>query len=788
MSAVGLAPGAEYVRKVAYRYEARWSCKDVPPSTDPTALPFGPMPFQIRQRQITSVAKLATVRGLPPTKPVLYVPVKRTVGVDKYPTLVLQIRLIEAGGTQNHPPPGWAGTTVKVDVVNVVRTHKSDDKLALTGTLDKNLTCTIEVPPATVEKWLHRSPLVARINENLLDFRFEMPGVQDGGAALLGQSANRVFLYCRKTIVFLPGLFGSQVQFTTPAGEVYGFPDFFRESQRLPPPLLGHPDTPLFGHPTIDPATIPDLLPEHQNAAVLECDDAGEPLVPANIPKLLMLSPMSVFGRNITDPFTQVHRARLNVLPRVPETFRLYTLIIYPYDWRLDLTKAAKEFIATLHEWQQGKQPSKLKPQPDTDDQFVAIGHSTGGVIIRRALAEKEAETLISQAFFLSVPLSGAPKAGAVLLTGREVPFGTAQIPIIAPETLKSIALSMPIVYHLHTSATYGFRPATTPDRPPGSPPDIEADKKSLVDTAIESGFYSQPRLVGSKVATKPANRLALALSSREWNRLLDEYNERINGSVVEHTLAARAQHEDWFEDEIRRRGLAFQRDARTAMGWNAVLAANAKTFHQQSRAIMEGSAWKEKTFLFWGSCQKTPTLRQLSFSRLGTRTYASDLSFLPRRGKGGHSRDRSAQTIEVRAEDVRTDVATWFSGGKCDFSRWSYNGHELHETRWRLEWVLQKDAGDGTVPSDSQLAEWKNVAAILSTRAPGDQDDWPEHMDSTKSQYVWDSLVRIIHADGKIADSGVEHDTKLGDKGSPKVSARLKLAPKHEWLRFFSE
>ena len=71
------------------------------------------------------------------------------------------------------------------------------------------------------------------MNENLLDFRFKLGGVtEDDGQPVQGQSRNRVFLYCRKTIVMLPGLFGSQVQFKTPTGEIVGFPDFWNERLR----------------------------------------------------------------------------------------------------------------------------------------------------------------------------------------------------------------------------------------------------------------------------------------------------------------------------------------------------------------------------------------------------------------------------------------------------------------------------------------------------------------------------------------------------------------------------
>ena len=99
--------------------------------------------------------------------------------------------------------------------------------MTLNGKLDANLSCKIEVTPSDVKGWLKDgSALKALVNENLLDFRFTLNGVSDGGQPVKGQSRNRLFLYCRKTAVFLPGLFGSQIHFTAADGSTIGYPKF----------------------------------------------------------------------------------------------------------------------------------------------------------------------------------------------------------------------------------------------------------------------------------------------------------------------------------------------------------------------------------------------------------------------------------------------------------------------------------------------------------------------------------------------------------------------------------
>jgi len=79
---------------------------------------------------------------------------------------------------------------------------------------------------------------------------------------------------------------------------------------------------------------------------------------------------------------------------------------------------------------------------------------------------------------------------------------------------------------------------------------------------------------------------------------------------------------------------------------------------------------------------------------------------------------------------------------------------------------VRPNDRGDGTVPSDSQLAEQANVASNLYTVASGEA---PDHMHSPKSDHVWERVLWSVH-NGRIP-SGDPHESLAKTKGMPASS-----------------
>jgi hypothetical protein len=776
-----LTVGGDYQRFYAYSYIAEWRFRGAVASTDPNAVEFGPRPWNQRQ----GVLRAAEARdAYDPTrgryaKPVVYLPVKRRDGQDQLPTLIVSIKLVSPQLTGNNQVKIWAGTSVEVEVVNVLTLPppgSSEPKVTLQGKLDANLSCEIEVKASDVTSWLKDgSALKALVNENLLDFRFKLNGVSDGGKPVVGQSRNRLFLYCRKTIVFLPGLFGSQLHVTLADGTALGYPMFWKS---------GHFDW--------------ALLNKDQTAGVLECDENGLPLLSFPNLSLLMLHSfhylphvLPFVPQDVIDPFGACHEARMTILPHVPPEFQLFTLTIYPYDWRTDLTDAA----ARLNQHLLDLKTKRLTPAPDTDDQVAVIGHSTGGVVIRRALGpiadadcldpgikngnHPEADSLISLAFFLSVPFSGAPKALPVLMTGLQEPEGKRMIPMLVPETLFAISLVMPIVYHLATTEDYAYRPASSPSRnfkATDYKKDHEADKASFVTDALDAGLMPRPWFVKASVAD-PDLRRRLAIGADDWHKLVRELAERTNGLSLIQATNNSWTATNWFTTEIQRRGLQYQYDARRMGGWNATLAGRARDFHQKSLSAIAG-VWKQRSAIFFGIAEE-PTFRQINLSKSNDIKHSG--------GVLGVLHDRRVIVQDIASVSQPTyqhvdwhsdDKTVQFMGGIETFSQWSVKGDQVTETPWTLEWVKQAFAGDGTVPSDSQLAEATNVAKLIPI---ADYEKSPKHMDTTKVAHVWESLVVAMHR----GFAALKDASGINSASNQKSAAleQLKQAPKKDVL-----
>ena len=477
-----------------------------------------------------------------------------------------------------------------------------------------------------------------------------------------------------------------------------------------------------------------------------------------------MLRYLQPIGSRVINPFTSYHEARVKLLPHVPEHFLLYTLIIHPYDWRADLTDAAAQLNQYIADLQSA--PSGLKQAPDTDDQVAVMGHSTGGVVIRRAMGpisdsdcidpalknkpHPAADSLISLAFYLSVPFNGAPKALPVLMTGLKEPSERGwwplnrMIPFLVPETLVAISLVMPIVYHLATTSDYGYRPASSPSRnchAKGYASDLEADKAGFVTDALDAGLMPRPWFVKASVG-EPARRQKVAEGADGWHQFMRDLDERTNDrSLIQATNNSWAVT-DWFTKEIQRRGLQDQYDARRPGGWNATLAARAKDFHAKSLKAITG-VWKERSAIFFGIAEEA-TFRQINLSQGDDITHAGGvLGVLREKGVTVANVADVSQPQYSKLDWMSKDGTAHFLGGTETFSQWTVKGDQVTQKPRTLEWVTQPFGGDGTVPSDSQLAEAKNIAHLIPI---ADYGKSPSHMDTTKADHVWESLVLAMH------------------------------------------
>jgi hypothetical protein len=308
-----------------------------------------------------------------------------------------------------------------------------------------------------------------------------------------------------------------------------------------------------------------------------------------------------------------------------------------------------------------------------------------------------------------------------------------------------AVSLTMPIVYHLDISSAYPHRAVTSPGRPPGMPLDNEADKAQFVQAALDAGTMPIPWVVRSDAATAADKRRQLGEGAAYWHQLVADFHERRGGRNFVHARAGQAAARQWFEQEVVKRGLQSQRAVRAPLGWNSYLAARAKVFHEKSRAAVTGP-WKTRACIFWGNCENAPTLRQVNLTKVSSNSYPDVNTFAAQRGLPITELDRWVGNSATKPVEDGT-----YKGGWELFRRWytDENTGAFTETTWRLDWLMQYHTGDATVPSDSQLAEAKNVAASLYTVHQGQIA--PQHMDTTKCDRVWLKVVESMHR-GKVS------------------------------------
>lgn len=660
----------EHVVKMKLEVSASWLWGAVSPSDDPNAKPFAPPGFNV--------------------KPTLYLPVKKRAGVAMFPPLSIHIELMESGKRRlNFRVPALTGAEVQVEVKNLFNAWDAGVKSTkLTGKLTAELTAVIEVPAKTVGTWLDPAgELKGRINENLLDFTVTVPSVKSDGKPTSGESQNRAYLYCRKAIAFLPGVFGSQFQVESSDGQIDAFPNFSSSS----------------------------WWPHKQEIGLLECDSLGKPLLDAHKPGLLRIKGA------VYDTYEKLHAARVLHLSRVPEAFLLFELNLFAYDWRGDLTEAAMAMMDRLRDLSK-----RLKLLPDTDDQIAVGGHSTGGVIMRRMLAEGDADSLISHAFFMNVPFRGAPKALSVMLTGCDPPGGDSMIPFITKQSLSNIALAAPIVYHLAPSYAYPFPVADYPPATGVGHSQRDIEKSALIDAAVKAGIYSARKVVSASRVTDKAQRQAIALEADKWAEYWDEYSlwQRARSMYEQFNPGRDNPFFKWPERELASRGLAAQSAARELTGWNVTLADNAFRFHKASEAAAATGKWAKKSYIFYSKIPSTTTGQVLLYKVSDTPSSVAELI-----QPGGTTRgviDGKARPFEmVNANKSR------------DYDQWICLGDSYIKRKWRLS--VRKVDGDGTVPLVSLLG-FGGPAKVFKA-LPGN----PEHVPAPNSEWLWQRVVEVL-------------------------------------------
>ena len=207
----------------------------------------------------------------------------------------------------------------------------------------------------------------------------------------------------------------------------------------------------------------------------------------------------------------------------------------------------------------------------------------------------------------MNVPFRGAPKALGVIATGEDPPGGDRMIPFVKAESLKALALGMPIVYHLSPTQTYPGRVADSPSNPGDGGHHIETDKHAFVTDAIDLGFM--PPLAFLKPWRKAAISHRLAETSDRWHELWAERFERRRGLAVQSKIFPDAEQklEVWFKDEVWKHGLKYQYYFRQnpGDGWNETLAKKAADFHLKAEAVSRSREWADKSYIFYSVAPK---------------------------------------------------------------------------------------------------------------------------------------------------------------------------------------
>ncbi len=116
-------------------------------------------------------------------------------------------------------------------------------------------------------------------------------------------------------------------------------------------------------------------------------------------------------------------------------------LFLFPYDWRYGVSDSTEALF---------KQKIADIMSQTGSDKVDVVAHSTGGLIVKKYVADNESAHHIGKAIFVGVPNTGAPKAIKVLLQGDN--FSN---PFLSQSEMQKLAKNFPVVYDLAPSSTY---------------------------------------------------------------------------------------------------------------------------------------------------------------------------------------------------------------------------------------------------------------------------------------------------------------------------------------------
>ena len=285
--------------------------------------------------------------------------------------------------------------------------------------------------------------LAAPENRNLVEATVK---VCYRGRTQMAVSDNLLSVIREKTIVFLPGVLGSEISVSMNGTKTKLFPPYLPFS-----PWKDSIAYLAFNKTNLSPnypASGLSLFTQYPSftklVKVYDIQSPFDSALARRMPRLTLTSPGAA----------------------TPTTMSYYYLRAWPYDWRLRL----EEHVAALAGRPTVPNPPftspPLKEILDSakslhqfhDAKLALAGHSTGGLIVRSALtATPPAHNLgsnsfadwVDRAFFINTPFLGAPKAYYTMLTGELVSG------LLDESIMRSIAPNMPVMYYLAPVAGY---------------------------------------------------------------------------------------------------------------------------------------------------------------------------------------------------------------------------------------------------------------------------------------------------------------------------------------------
>ncbi|MBX3068727.1 MAG: hypothetical protein KF844_08820 [Cryobacterium sp.] len=337
------------------------------------------------------------------------------------------------------------------------------------------------------------------VNRNLLEAQTR---VLVGTQSLPALTENRLHVLRQSLILFIPGVFGSEISVRTTSGETTAFPAMSLNivgSQPFQRLFCGTNGLPLPGNE----ASKLDLFRKYATETVYDIEKQPAILEPSQHPRII------ANGRRLQH----------------------YILQPWPYDWRLRLEGTVNELYksGTRAEGGSAVPPYRMPPgmqecldalraqNPLIDSKVVLVGHSTGGLIIRGAIKSTSAPSRIERAYFVNVPFWGAPKSYYVFMTGD---MGIA---IVANEFMRQMAPNAPIVYYLAPSEQFPGEVAVVGRNPVArfTGQDVGGFMRQLVKDAQALGLYPtlDPWNTSLELAARDFHRSIAGQPAIGWDR-----------------------------------------------------------------------------------------------------------------------------------------------------------------------------------------------------------------------------------------------------------------------------